>query len=229
MEALKIISVLLSYPEQDLLDHQQELIDAVSELTLSFENKMRIMQVVDQLIHQDVLDAQETYINTFDRGRACSLLMFEHVHGQSRNRGQAMVDLLNLYESKGFELNVRELPDYLPLFLEFLSMNTEAEALHWLKDMSSILELIEERLWARESVYAPLFAALLDLAAHERNAQLSQTVAQEKPDDTPEAIDAVWEEEAVRFMDAQQQQSACGTYKPMPSQQVAETVRMPVR
>lgn len=227
MEALKIISMLLSYPEEELITHQTELCDAVSELNISFENKARLMQVVDQLISQELLDSQESYINTFDRGRACSLLMFEHVHGQSRDRGQAMIDLLNLYETKGLELNARELPDYLPLFLEFLSVCDEADAIHWLKDMAPILELIEERLRARDSIYSPLFTVLLDLSEHTRNAQLAKTVSQEKPDDTLEAIDAVWEEEAVRFMDAQQQQS-CTTYKPAPSQQVADTVRVPL-
>jgi nitrate reductase molybdenum cofactor assembly chaperone NarJ/NarW len=227
MEALKIISMLLSYPEEELITHQQELCDAVSELTLSFENKARLMQVVDQLISHDLLDSQEFYINTFDRGRSCSLLMFEHVHGQSRDRGQAMIDLLNLYESKGLELNARELPDYLPLFLEFLSVCDDLEAIHWLKDMAPILELIEERLRARESIYSPLFTVLVELSDHTRNTQLAKTVSQEKPDDTPEAIDEVWEEEAVRFMDAQQQQS-CTTYKPAPNQQVADVVRVPL-
>jgi nitrate reductase delta subunit len=227
MEALKIISVLMSYPEEDVIMHQQDLCDAVTALQISFENKARIMQVVDQLISQDLLDAQEAYINTFDRGRSCSLLMFEHVHGQSRDRGQAMIDLMALYETKGLELNARELPDYLPLFLEFLGQCDDLEAIHWLKDMAPILELIEERLRARESIYSPLFTVLLDLSEHTRNAQLAKTVAQENPDDTPEAIDAVWEEEAVRFMDAQQQQS-CTTYKPAPSQQVADVVRVPL-
>jgi nitrate reductase delta subunit len=227
MEALKIISMLLSYPEEEMITHKAELCDAVSDLSLSIENKARIMRVVDQLISQDLLDVQESYINTFDRGRSCSLLMFEHVHGQSRDRGQAMIDLLDLYQTKGLELNARELPDYLPLFLEFLSVCDDLEAIHWLKDMAPILELIEERLRARESIYSPLFTVLLDLTEHTRNVQLSETVAQEKPDDTPEAIDAVWEEEAVRFMDAQQQQS-CSTYKPASSQQVADTVRVPL-
>lgn len=227
MEALKIISMLLSYPEEELITHQQDLCDAVSGLTLSFENKARITQVLDELLSADLLDSQESYINTFDRGRSCSLLMFEHVHGQSRDRGQAMIDLLNLYETKGLELNARELPDYLPLFLEFLSVCDDQEAIHWLKDMAPILELIEERLRARESIYSPLFTVLLDLSEHTRNMQLAKTVSQEKPDDTPEAIDAVWEEEAVRFMDAQQQQS-CTTYKPAPSQQVADVVRVPL-
>lgn len=226
METLKIISLLLSYPEEELITHQQALCDAVTALDINFENKARLMQVIDSLLNQDLLDAQENYINTFDRGRSCSLLMFEHVHGQSRDRGQAMIDLLNLYESHGFELGARELPDYLPLFLEFLAVCGDTDSLFWLKDMAPILELIEERLRKRESVYTSLFTVLLDLAAHERNAQLRTTVAQEQPDDTAQAMDAVWEEEAVRFMDAQQQ--SCTTYKPSPSQQVPDAVRVPL-
>lgn len=67
----------------------------------------------------DPLDARAQYSELFDRGRATSLLLFEHVHGESRDRGRAMVDLLAQYEQHGLQLNSRELPDHLPLYLEY--------------------------------------------------------------------------------------------------------------
>src|SRR5690606_22756321 len=76
----------------------------------------------------DLVDVQARYSELFDKGRALSLLLFEHVHGESRDRGQAMVDLMAQYEAAGFAIGVRELPDYIPLYLEFLATREDLEA-----------------------------------------------------------------------------------------------------
>ena len=80
------------------------------------------------------MDLQERYVASFDRGRARSLYLFEHVHGESRDRGQAMVNLLEIYRRHEFELNARELPDYIPLFMEYLAQRPDGEALDLLAD-----------------------------------------------------------------------------------------------
>src|SRR3546814_11781073 len=90
-----------------------------------------LVRFVRELLAADALDAQDRWLQTFDRGRSMSLLLFEHIHGESRDRGQAMVDLIAASRKTGFELSAKELPDYLPLLLEYLDQRPQAEARHW--------------------------------------------------------------------------------------------------
>ena len=129
-----------------------------------------------------------------------SLLLFEHIHGESRDRGQAMVDLVETYRKHGLELAEKELPDYLPLVLEYLSYRPLSEVSDWLTHIKHILELLAARAQERESTYALLFEILMELAQGEVDLSLMRRrVASEPRDDTAEAMDKVWEEEAVRF------------------------------
>ncbi len=134
------------------------------------------------------MDLQEAYVGTFDRGgRATSLLLFEHVHGESRDRGQAMVDLMEQYRANGLEIDAKELPDYLPLFLEYLSTRPPWEEIrNWLEDIHHILGLLGERLYQRESFYHVAMDSLLVLSGRKADRQeLAQLVASEERDDTP--------------------------------------------
>lgn len=201
MIELLVISRLLEYPDAALWQHQQELFDALaSGENLSKADAQQVGIFLRDLTSQDLLDAQATYSEMFDRGRATSLLLFEHVHGESRDRGQAMVDLLAQYERHGLQLDSRELPDHLPLYLEYLAQLPAAEAIGGLQDIAPILALLQARLQQRESHYASLFDALLTLTKTAvDNAQVAEKIAGEARDDTPQALDAVWEEEQVKF------------------------------
>ncbi|MDP9766752.1 nitrate reductase molybdenum cofactor assembly chaperone [Kosakonia cowanii] len=201
MIELVVISRLLEYPDAALWQHQQELFDALaSGDNLSKADAQQVGIFLRDLTSQDLLDAQATYSELFDRGRATSLLLFEHVHGESRDRGQAMVDLLAQYERHGLQLDSRELPDHLPLYLEYLAQLPAAEAIGGLQDIAPILALLQARLQQRESHYASLFDALLTLTKTEvDNAQVAEKIAGEARDDTLQALDAVWEEEQVKF------------------------------
>lgn len=201
MIELLVISRLLEYPDAALWQHQQELFDALaSGDNLSKADAQQVCIFLRDLTSQDLLDAQATYSELFDRGRATSLLLFEHVHGESRDRGQAMVDLLAQYERHGLQLDSRELPDHLPLYLEYLAQLPAAEAIGGLQDIAPILALLQARLQQRESHYASLFDALLTLTKTAvDNAQVAEKIAGEARDDTPQALDAVWEEEQVKF------------------------------
>lgn len=201
MIELVVISRLLEYPDAALWQHQQELFDALaSGDNLSKADAQQVGIFLRDLTSQDLLDAQATYSELFDRGRATSLLLFEHVHGESRDRGQAMVDLLAQYERHGLQLDSRELPDHLPLYLEYLAQLPAAEAIGGLQDIAPILALLQARLQQRESHYASLFDALLTLTKTAvDNAQVAEKIAGEARDDTPQALDAVWEEEQVKF------------------------------
>ncbi|HFP9424548.1 Redox enzyme maturation protein NarJ [Raoultella ornithinolytica] len=201
MIELVVVSRLLEYPDADLWQHQNELFDvlATSE-KLEKADAQALGVFLRDLTAQDLLDAQAAYSELFDRGRATSQLLFEHVHGESRDRGQAMVDLLNQYEQHGLVLDSRELPDHLPLYLEYLAQLPESEAIGGLQDIAPILALLCARLQQRESRYAVLFEQLLKLANSALDeAKVAEKIADEARDDTPQALDAVWEEEQVKF------------------------------
>ncbi|MCT4703606.1 nitrate reductase molybdenum cofactor assembly chaperone [Enterobacteriaceae bacterium H20N1] len=202
MIELLVISRLLEYPDAALWQHQQELHDALAEgEALNLQQAAQLKDFIAALCGRDLLDAQASYSELFDRGRATSLLLFEHVHGESRDRGQAMVNLMGQYEQAGMEIDSRELPDHLPLYLEYLSQRPAAEARGGLQDVAPILALLSARLKQRESDYAVLFDVLLGLS--ESNVavdSVSKQIADEARDDTPQALDAVWEEEQVKFI-----------------------------
>lgn len=201
MIELLIISRLLEYPDAALWQHQQEVFEALaSSEKLDNEGVQALNAFLRDITAQDPLDVQANYCELFDRGRATSLLLFEHVHGESRDRGQAMVDLMNQYEQHGLQLDSRELPDHLPLYLEYLAQLPENEAIGGLQDIAPILALLSARLQQRESRYAVLFDQLLTMANSEVDGEkVAAKIADEARDDTPQALDAVWEEEQVKF------------------------------
>ena len=155
--------------------------------------------LIAELAQEDLFALQETYVGLFDRTRRLSLHLFEHVHGESRDRGQAMVDLAGIYEKGGLVLIANELPDYLPLFLEFLSTRPLTEARGLMADIAHILASLEERLTSRGSAYAAVFAALRTLAADGMVAAPSPAPAVDEPVEDFAALDAAWEETAVTF------------------------------
>nr|WP_154324621.1 nitrate reductase molybdenum cofactor assembly chaperone [Pantoea sp. 201603H] len=205
MIALCVIARLLDYPDRALFDHRQDLLDAVETASeLAPQYRIALAEFIDQFCARPLLDVQADYCELFDRGRATSLLLFEHVHGESRDRGQAMVDLMEQYRADGLELNSRELPDFLPLYLEYLANGDIERARGGLQDIVPILALLAARLQQRQSPYAVLFEILHSLSGADIEFEnLQPQVAREARDDTPEALDAVWEEEQVKFLGEQ--------------------------
>jgi len=198
----KLLSCLLDYPQPELWQNAAEVERLIQQSDrFSVSVKSTLQSFVRHLLQQDLLDAQENYSQLFDRGRALSLLLFEHVHGDSRDRGQAMVDLLSVYQQNGFELSARELPDYLPLFLEYLAQRPQQEIKEWLSDAAPVLGLLKARLEQRGSLYYAVFGALLawvpDSAVDLESLRL--TAAKEPNDNSLEAMDKIWEEEAIKF------------------------------
>ena len=216
-KALKLIGVLLDYPAEELWEHREELLAATLDDMLPAIRREALASFIRELLDLDPMQAQERWLALFDRGRAMSLLLFEHIHGESRDRGQAMVDLIQTYRSNGFELASKELPDYLPLMLEYLSLRPVDEVVDWLKHTGHILELLAARAAERDSPYALLLTLLVELGQGTVDLDLMRRrVAGEARDDTVEAMDQVWEEEAVRF----------GT--DTPSEDCATSRRLPV-
>ena len=210
MRILKVISLLLDYPTEQLVAGRDELDQAIAtSREISPAQRSALIELLNLICDNDLMDGQEHYGALFGRGRSLSLLMFEHVHGESRDRGQAMVDLMAQYEEAGFAIGVKELPDYIPLYLEFLSTREDLEAREGLADVSHLLALLATRLDERESAYAGCFRALLQIAGvepQEAMAEVREQVAAEVRDDSLEALDKIWEEEAVDFLNAEQQE-----------------------
>jgi len=200
MKLLKLIGVLLDYPDDVLWRHREELIAAAADRSLPPQRAAQLVEFVTALMDEDPIAMQERWLSLFDRGRAMSLLLFEHIHGESRDRGQAMADLMQTYQDNGFVLAARELPDYLPLVLEYLSQRPRDEARDWLSHTRHIIELLAARAAERESIYALLFELLAEFPGEQSDLhKLRRSAAGEVRDDTPQALDRVWEEEVVRF------------------------------
>ena len=222
MKTLKVLSVLLCYPQPEMQAALAEMATALAQENRLPESTRRALQaLINQMQCADLMDLQESYIGLFDRGRALSLHLFEHIHGQSRDRGQAMVDLLETYRRHGFELSARELPDYLPLFLEYLAQRPADEALSLLTDAMPVIALIGARLAERGSDYHVVFDALAALVGEPASiADIRRQAATEGPDQTVVNMDQIWEEEAVTFL---ANQEGCGVNRPLPG--VAQPVQ----
>lgn len=199
MRTFKALSLLLSYPTPDL----QQAIPAIREVLVE-EGIITLGPLVPLLARMeagDIYDLQENYVILFDRSRTLSLNLFEHLHGESRDRGGAMVDLLEMYRAGGLDLDGTELPDHLPVLLEYLSTRPLDEARGVLADAGHIIAALHERLTRRGTDYAAVLGALTALAEATTESEEAQALL-EQPDDDPEdleALDEVWEEAAVTF------------------------------
>ncbi|WP_080458499.1 nitrate reductase molybdenum cofactor assembly chaperone [Roseovarius sp. A-2] len=199
---LKALSLLLSYPSTELQEAMPEIAAVLArDARIEASHRAALQTLTENLAQGDIYALQEGYVMLFDRSRSLSLNLFEHVHGESRDRGGAMVSLIETYREGGVEPATSELPDHLPVLLEFLSMRPFAEAQDILADAAHILDALGTRLERRESGYADVFKALSQLSGTQPDAEaLTEMLAQ--PDDDPtdlEALDAVWEETEVTF------------------------------
>ena len=194
---LRVLSALLRYPDEAV----QQAAPVFSALLaedglLTPDQRAALAPLIERLAHDDLLDSQGAYVALFDRGRALSLHLFEHVHGESRDRGQAMVDLRDRYEAQGLEIEAKELPDYLPLFLEYLSVLPPAQAAKELAQPGVIISALAQRLEEKDTSYAAPMRILADLAG--AGGEAFVIAPADDPDDLA-ALDAAWEEEQVRF------------------------------
>ncbi|MBN9589464.1 MAG: nitrate reductase molybdenum cofactor assembly chaperone [Alphaproteobacteria bacterium 64-11] len=198
----KVLSAILSYPTAELQAAGRELIFALNEeQLLTVKHRAAVGALIADMAAADLLEAQSRYVDLFDRTRSLSLHFFEHVHGESRDRGQAMVSLLERYQKAGLDVAGRELPDYIPLFLEFLSTLSGGEARASLAEPAHILAALGERLRKRGSDYASVFDAMVALSHSVPSDEVLESVRNEKVEDPRDlaALDRTWEEAEVRF------------------------------
>jgi nitrate reductase molybdenum cofactor assembly chaperone NarJ/NarW len=210
-KTFKALSALLSYPSEELQAAAPDLRAVLKEegLVPGFGAEggvpkgpaASLSRLIDEIETGELFDLQERYVLLFDRTRSLSLHLFEHIHGESRDRGQALVDLGQLYERHGLFLDVKELPDYLPLFLEFLSTLPFEEARALLAEPLHIAAALEQRLRKRKSAYASVFWALQRIANAKPSAEGLKSLSGEEDSDPNdlEALDRIWAEEPVTF------------------------------
>lgn len=202
MKTLRALAALLSYPTTDLVaaaDEIRRVIDG--DVVLPAAERGALNRLIDEIENVDLYDLQERYGLLFDRTRALSLHLFEHVHGESRDRGQAMVDLLKLYEESGYTPTATELPDFLPLFLEYASTRPPQAAIELIGQPINVIAALKERLAKRSSPYVAVMSALLAISKARLDEKALAALRAEpdpEPDDL-EALDAAWEEEEVTF------------------------------
>jgi len=197
MRSLRVLSRLLVYPNAQMLIHMDELKQVlVDDDFLKSGTLKKLTAFMDTLASMDIMDAQETYVELFDRGRAHCLHLFEHVHGESRFRGQAMLDLSERYAEKGLVIGVGELPDYLPVFLEYISICEPEEGLETLAQAAPVIATIGEKLKRQKSGYAGVFMAITELSGAKLNTkEIARAAAADLPNiKTLDDLDEEWQE-----------------------------------
>ena len=168
---LRVLAHLLRYPNADWIAHIADFRQALHhEAALSVQRLEELDALLQHLRNAPRLEVESTYVELFDRGRQTALHLFEHVHGDSRDRGPAMVDLIRTYESTGLYLGPDELPDHLPVLLEFASTQEAPQAKAFLAEFAHIVRNIFSALVARQSPYASAVAAVLELAGEKAQA-----------------------------------------------------------
>lgn len=201
--SFRALAALLAYPTDDLLDALPEIRKALAEDRTLCAAMPALDRLIDHLADGELLDLQEAYVGLFDRTRSVCLNLFEHVHGDSRERGPAMVELLGIYEAAGLEPAGGELPDHLPLLLEHAAVTGDVALLG---NAAPVIDLLHGRLAGRGSAYAGLLEAVLRAAGHKPGAV---PVEPEVPE-TADSLDAAWAEAPVVFGPGADPAAECG-------------------
>lgn len=188
----KILSYLLFYPNEEYLANLPSFLREVGELKIDVEIKENVITFVNKLKEQDGYDAMSTYVSYFDNNPSLSLYLFDHIMGESKERGQALIDLKELYKEYNFEINSSQLPDYLPLFLEFLSAIDEPKAKELCLEAFDVINTLYLRHEKINSIYAGIFKSLI-IKMGKQVEQKEVSVLSEKE------IDELWKEAEVTF------------------------------
>lgn len=198
MKTLKILGLLLTYPQKEMVDACQEMKDVLeNENFLPKKYLNPVYDLIDYLQDTNIWDLQEEYVSLFDRSPSLSLHLFEHVHGESRDRGAALVELGSLYQEQGLEISGKETPDYLPMFLEFISQLPLDAAQEYLENAINVIATVGVRLEKRKSPYVSVFKALEAATNAKADEKVVENALKEKSgeEQTFDEVDEEWEEQ----------------------------------
>jgi len=197
IKTYKILSLLLSYPNEELMDFLQEAERELrNEMLLSKERIEKLVLFINHFKRLELLDWQAEYVQLFDYSRSASLHLFEHVKSDSKDRGQAMVDMLGFYQENGLHLSANELPDYLPAFLEFLSTQNEKKAAELLTEPIHIIARIHTALEEKMNMYRHILSAVISLSAKQPDVAITDAIIK---NEKPLNLDEEYEEKPVEF------------------------------
>ncbi|MBC8411691.1 MAG: nitrate reductase molybdenum cofactor assembly chaperone [Rhodobacteraceae bacterium] len=215
MKTFKILGLLLTYPKAENLknfDKMKQVLEA--EKILPVKNLKLVSEFLGKQKATDLLELQEEYVETFDRSRSCCLNLFEHVHGESRDRGQAMVDLAEMYHEKGLFIDSKELPDFIPVFLEYLSLCKVAETTDLLDDVVHIIATIGAKLKKGKNDYHIIFDAIEKLSTVKIDSKIIEKALADlaAEDNSLEALDKNWEEAEAFTSNAEDDCNACNAF-----------------
>jgi len=197
MKTFKLLGLLLTYPSDQLQAVAGSFAEVfVNEDLLTKQQIKSLQGLLHDYANEDLIKLQEQYVSTFDRSRNHCLYLFEHIHGESRDRGAAMVDMKEMYAGKGLDISSNELPDYLPLFLEYLSFCELEEAIEMLSNAIDVIATIGSHLERNESTFASVFKVLENLPnikVDKKKVDLAVKNAPKDPE-TFDELDKEWEE-----------------------------------
>lgn len=165
MKTFKVLSLLLSYPQAEWVQ-EMDVLEAVLKEEQKHNGKAakKMAELLKMMRTETLLELEQNYVGTFDRNPSHSLHLFEHIHGESRDRGMAMVNLIEEYRKHGLDMEADELPDYVPLFLEYLSQLPDTEACDLLGESIDVMALIGRKLKANGSPYHAVFSVMESLS-----------------------------------------------------------------
>jgi nitrate reductase delta subunit len=215
MNTFKLLGLLLTYPGQPLQEAAGSFTGVFESEDLLTRSQIRSLQpLLNEYANEDLITLQERYVATFDRGRNHCLYLFEHIHGESRDRGVAMVDMKEMYATKGLDISSNELPDYLPLFLEYLSFCELDEAIELLSDAIDVIATIGAHLTRSKSIYSCIFNVLENLPKIKVDKKKVALAVKNAPKDpeTFEELDKEWEETPA-FANEEPDCSSCTAYQ----------------
>jgi nitrate reductase delta subunit len=156
MKTLKLFSVLLLYPDEALISHCSEFKDYVCNTKLSF-----LEPLIDYMQNsKDLIELQKDYTFIFDLTPACSLYILDHFSDQ-KNKGHYMLEFLNNYALEGLRITQNHTPDYLPAYLEYLSLIEKDKAIAEIDKYKEVFNKIYKKLKDLNSSYALVFEALV--------------------------------------------------------------------
>jgi nitrate reductase delta subunit len=197
LKTYRILSLLLTYPNEEIYNFLPQVNSSLREENLlNSDSITSIDAFVDFFAQKPLAFWQEFYVQLFDYSKSASLYLFEHVHGDSKDRGQAMVDLIDLYKENGLQINQPELPDYLPVFLEFLALQTQSKAEDYLSEVIDIVGFIHRKLEEKDNPYKYLLSAAIQLSKRKPTEARIEKMVSEMPEIT---IDEAYEEVPVTF------------------------------
>ncbi len=207
LKTYRILSLLLTYPNEEIYNFLPQVNASLKEENLLDAKTITGIDVfIDFFTRESLTFWQEFYVQLFDYSRSVSLYLFEHVHGESKDRGQAMVDLIELYKENGLQMDQSELPDFLPVFLEFLALQASQKANEYLAEVIDIVGFIHRKLEEKDNPYQYLLSAIISLSAKQPAEARIQKMASNMPEIS---IDDAYEEKPVTFAG----DNACTTCK----------------